>query len=98
VRQQQERDEVRQHGKRQRTQCPVRVKIRLQWRLGRWGAARLSAEEKNYGARNSQQEVARWSAISCRAESRAAPEEEEKGDFPRDLFVKLKKHSGSTVN
>jgi anti-sigma factor RsiW len=47
---------------------------------------------------NLQQEVARWSAISCRAESRAAPEEEEKGDFPRDLFVKLKKHRGSTVN
>jgi hypothetical protein len=30
--------------------------------------------------------------------SRAAPEEEEKGDFPRDLFVKLKKHRDFTVN
>jgi hypothetical protein len=47
---------------------------------------------------NLQPEVARWSAISCRAESRVALEEEEKGDFPRDLFVKLKKHRGSTVN
>jgi hypothetical protein len=28
-------------------------------------------------------------AAGCRAESRAAPEEEEKGDFPRDLFVIL---------
>jgi hypothetical protein len=28
----------------------------------------------------------------------AAPEEEDDGDFPRDLFVKLKKHRDSTVN
>jgi hypothetical protein len=55
--------------------------------------------------RNLQRQVARGSAISCRAErreqraeSRAAPEEEEKGDFPRDLFVKLKKYRGSMVN
>jgi hypothetical protein len=61
--------------------------------------AQLPAEG-NYSARElaAQQEAARWSAISCRAESRASPEEEEKGDFPRDLFVKLKKYRGSTVN
>jgi hypothetical protein len=28
----------------------------------------------------------------------AAPEEEDKGDFPRDLFAKLKKHRDPTVN
>jgi hypothetical protein len=47
-----------------------------------------------------QQEAARvaGAAVDRRARNREAPEEEEKGDFPRDLFVKLKKHKDSMVN
>jgi hypothetical protein len=41
-----------------------------------------------------------WPEQRCTAvqRSRAAPEEEEKGDFPRDLFVKLKNYRDPTVN
>jgi hypothetical protein len=74
------------------------VKIRSQWRLGRWGSSTAAC-----GGNNGARELAAGGGEggqrrAAEQSTSAAPEEEEKGDFPRDLFVKLKKHRGSMVN
>jgi hypothetical protein len=97
VRQQQGHDEMRQHGKRQRTRCRARGedKVTVEEVEGIGPALNLGRRVGTCSRRWRGWPEQRRIAVQ---RSRAAPEEEEKGDFPRDLFVKLKNYRDPTVN